>query len=337
MNIALRTPNWIGDCIMSLPAVKSLWDTVPGVSIYVFTRSHLADIYRHLPQVRDIILIPERMTIPGVFSLRKRVRSIDFSRGILLTNSFGSALLFRLAGIKPLVGYRREGRGWLLGGGIEFPRDIGHYLTFYQQIVSSGKTDSNAKSAYSLTPRVLEEEKDRIREMLGGWAVDFSHPLIGLSPFAAYGTAKEWPYFDALMERIQGLDSDSRLMLLGGLRDREKARRLLGRIQNPERVINLTGLLTLRESMAAISLCTGFVANDSGLMHIADALGIPLVAIFGPTTLCSIPLNIRSVYLHRKVSCSPCAHRHCPTDHRCMTGILDSEVYQALQQVMQNC
>ncbi len=365
MNIVVRSPNWIGDCIMCLPALRALKAHVPSDNIFLVTKHHLTDVFKNIPEIKEIIPIPGAPGVKESFEIAGKLKEYQFHRGILFTNSFSSALIFRQAGIKDLTGYNKDLRGLLLKNKLPFPYDSPkHHVYFYldlvahflarpvyhsghnrntpQNIESDGQTDP---CVYQDSPIILAEEKQHLISLSLEPAVDWSKPLIGISPSAAYGTAKQWlpERFSQLIQRILEANPDSRILLLGTAGEREKIDRIIATVSDPNpdqtphhpRIHNLAGELTLRESLTAISLCRLFIANDSGLMHVAAALRIPLTAIFGPTR----PHNTAPMQgpgrditiLHHGAPCAPCKHRDCPVDHACMKAVTVDEVFQSIK------
>jgi heptosyltransferase-2 len=180
-------------------------------------------------------------------------------------------------------------------------------------------------------PSEKKEEMKRILE--DQYGIDFSGVVIGISPVAAYGTAKQWlaERFWQLIEKIQENWSKCEILIFGSPKEREKISKI---VSQQSKVHNLAGKLSLGESITAISLCHIFISNDSGLMHTAASLRVPLVAIFGPTQPANTgPTNRQGIILHHPVDCAPCKNRNCPLDHKCMAAIEVEEVWQALQRL----
>jgi heptosyltransferase-2 len=329
MSTVIRSPNWIGDGIMSLPALRAFKEHFPAERLSVAAKRYLADIFLNIPEIDEIIPLPDRWTPRSFFSSLQEFRQRRFNRGILFTNSFSSALFFRLAGIGSCAGYARDGRGWLLGQRVPRGPDRGHQQYGYLQIIEhlAGKrTSRELPATLIVTPAEAAWADAWLREQ--GLAA--GRPLLAVSPTAAYGSAKAWP-IDRFRELIRSWGESrpaSAVLLLGGPVEREQIAAVAGGL--PGNVLNLAGLLSLRRSIAVLSRCRLFVGNDSGLMHIAAALNLPLVAVFGPTEPGrTAPLAGRFRLLHHGADCAPCRHRECPGDHRCMTAVSVAEVLTA--------
>ncbi len=352
MAIIVRSPNWIGDCIMSLPALRALKDKLPGEDIYLAVKEYLTDVYENLDIFKGIITIPDSSDLKSTFRAAKTLREYRFDAGILFTNSFNSALMFKLGRIKRLFGYDKDLRGFLLHGKYRFPSDSRkHHIYFYLDLaaffleeipgVSGGKIEIGTNYSDELV--VTAEEKEKTGALLAGFGIDLpgSRGCIGISPSAAYGTAKQWPAerFGALIRRIREEMPDREVLLFGSSKEREKISRITGFLDDGAHVFNLAGRLSLREAITAISLCDCFVSNDSGLMHVASALRVPLAAIFGPTKPYSTgPLkeyNKNVEILYHGAECAPCLHRDCPVDHPvdhpCMKAVTVDEVFGAIR------
>lgn len=317
MNIVVRSPNWIGDCIMSLPSIKALKNNFPDDDIFLVSKHYLRAIYKNIKEVKKIITIPDKMDFKDIFKISKNLRKNNFEFGILFTNSFASAFLFRLSGIKKLVGYNRDLRGFLLYKRRKYPKNEDHHTFFYMDLIEDflGK---KIKKDYSNKLLIMKDEKDRIHSKISEFGIDLGKPLIGISSSAAYGSAKEW-FTDRFKELIKKIkqEIDCEVLLFGTERERKKILNVLNGVDY--KIHNLAGRLDLREAIVTISLCNVFVSNDSGLMHIASSLKVPLIAIFGPTIpKKTAPLSEKTKVLYQPVDCAPCKYRECPFDHKCM-------------------
>ncbi|MCP5105106.1 MAG: lipopolysaccharide heptosyltransferase II [bacterium] len=329
---------------MSLPALRALIDHFPHEDIYLVTKQYLYDVYKDLEGITDIITIPNKPGVKDTFKAGAGLRKYRFGAGLLFTNSFHSALLFKLAGIKELTGYSKDLRGFLLAEKIQFPR-VGkkHHTYFYMDLVALYLEKKKAvviAKKYSDEIIIPPPEKERVRSLLEEFGIDLSNGVIGISSSAAYGTAKQWlpERFGQLMARVRREMPDCEILLFGSDKEREKIARIIDNMESGEvrnKIRNLAGQLRLGDAIAAVSLCDAFVSNDSGLMHVASALRVPTTAIFGPTN----PHNTGPVeeqdkkvkILHHPVHCAPCKDRDCPTDHACMKAVTVDEVWDTLK------
>lgn len=320
--------------MMSLPALRALKDFIPAADIFLVTRDYLKDVFKHINEIRGIIAIPDSRGVRNLFIASKKIREFKLDAGILLTNSFHSALLFKMAGVKDVTGYRKDLRGPMLTRSIPYPRNDRHHIYFYLDLIERFIQQKIEKS-YSHRLVVSETERGELRALLREWGVDLSKQLIGISTSAAYGSAKEWEpdSFRQLIIKIKNQRPQTEILLFGSQGERTKISKILPSLDAGS--FNLAGRLSLRQSIAAISLCRLFVSNDSGLMHVAAALEVPGVAIFGPTLPHkTAPIGDRIKVLYYPVECAPCKYRDCPSDHRCMTSITVDEVYRAAESLL---
>ena len=327
--IVVRFPNWIGDCVMALPALRALKQCLPETDIYIVAKEYLRGFFRNIGEIKDVIFIPNDISPGNIFKSARILRSYSFARGILFTNSFASALLFRLAGIGDLLGYKKDLRGFLLSRKLNFPDNDQHHSQFYLELIAGFWQDLGAVPGSDQLV-VNEKEQQEVKKKLAKLGVKVDKLWIGMSTSAAYGTAKEWlpRNFSDLINRLLTTIPDSNILLFGSDKESEKIKIISQRFDS--RVVNLAGKLTLRQSIEAISLCRLFISNDSGLMHVAAGLSVPLVAIFGPTLPHkTAPLSDCTRVLHHDVHCAPCLNRECPETHQCMEAISVEEVLQA--------
>jgi heptosyltransferase-2 len=343
VDIVIRSPNWIGDCVMCLPALRALKVNCPDANIYIAAKQNLCPVYKNITEIKEIIPIPGNIDFKSSFKVAKRLREYRFDYGILFTNSFHSAFLFKLAGIKKLTGYVKDLRGWLLYKKIKFPRDNKHHIYFYLGLAAAfieEKSGKKIEKNYSHQLIVTDHEREEVSAALRTLGVNVSKPLVGISPSAAYGSAKEWlpERFRELIPRLQQEKSPGNveILLFGSAKEREKISKIADGGDSIH-IHNLAGQLSLRQAIVAISFCRLFISNDSGLMHIASGFNLPLIALFGPTRPHKTgPLNKNSRVLHHPVACAPCLYRDCPLNpgnHACMKAITVDEVLDAIRQL----
>ena len=326
MSTVIRSPNWIGDGIMCLPAIRAFKHSFPSEHLAVAAKRYLADIFLNIPEIDEVIPLPDRWAcLPGAGALREK----HFTRGILFTNSFSSALLFRMAGIRSLTGYSRDGRGWMLTDRVPRTAEPAHQQFHYLNIIEHLSGRRNRRDFPSALA-VAAAEKEWAERFLQEQGIAPGRMLLAVSPMAAYGSAKAWPpdRFHEVIRHWLKSQPGVAVLLLGAPSERQGIAAIAAGL--PAGTLNLAGRLTLRRSIAVLSRCRLFIGNDSGMMHIAAALSVPLVAVFGPTEPGSTaPLAARFRLLHHGADCAPCRRRECPTDHRCMTAVSVNEVLAA--------
>lgn len=334
MEVFVRSPNWIGDCAMAIPAIRALKDLYPDVKINIVTKTHLKAVFNNIKEINRVVTIPGKLTLFNLAETVLSLKKYKIETGILFTNSFISAFLFRLSGIKNLTGYNRDMRGFLLKKKIRFPESGVHQRDFYMELVKTF-TGKNIKRNYSDKLEISNEDKENLKERLSEIGVEPGKKFIGISPMAAYGTAKQWPEdkFAELIKKIKRGIEDSEILLFGSPAEKEGISKIAE--VSGEKIIEISEAFSLSEAISIISMCRIFVSNDSGLLHIASALDIPAIGIFGPTLpekTAPVRKNIRVIY--KSADCSPCKHRTCPIDHRCMELIKTGDVYSVLLKLL---
>lgn len=328
MKILIRVPNWIGDSVLARPAIESIADSFPEAELWLSAAEWVKDLFSSDGKIPGIVPLSPANDIKSFRAAARKLRAQSFDVGILLTNSFGSALLFLLAGIPKRWGYAADGRRPLLTKAVrrmnpDAPR---HQVLYYLDLVS-GLGLATRPPELRLT--VAPEERERARERLHALDIDARRPLVILSPGAAYGPAKRWPAprFARLAALFQA-KNDATILIIGSAGEAEIAAAIASSLNDKPAV--LTGQTTLPQLLGLISLASLFVSNDTGPMHLANALRVPVVAIFGPTDPeVTGPFERPAAVIKKDVPCWPCSYRICPYDHRCMTQIEPEEVYRA--------
>ena len=329
----MRATNWLGDAVMSLPALRGLRARFPGSHIAVLAKPWVADLYRRESFADEVIVYPAPRGLRGLrekLNLTRDLRRKQFDAAILLQNAFEAALVVWLARIPTRIGYNRDHRGFLLTQPIDVPAkgEISLHQRFYylELLRRAGIVEEIADDAVRLEASSAAEA-GRARFHALGWPLG----VIGVSPGAAYGSAKRW-----LPERFA--ESAARIatergfaVAIFGSRDErplcESVRATLAGFAPDIPAWNFAGETALAEFINLAAACDGFLTNDSGAMHIASALGVPTVAVFGATDdIATGPAGLLSRAVREPVECSPCLLRECPIDHRCMTRVATERV-----------
>ena len=306
-NILIRATNWVGDAVMSLPALRAVRERYSTARISVLAKPWVADLYGREKFIDEIILYNGQSPWQTGRQLRRR----GFDCAILLQNAFEAAWIAWLARIPARIGYKRDGRQLLLTRALDVPKpgEIPRHERFYylELLRRAGLIDSLPAC-------------EAIRLQRG--ATPNGRPVIGISPGAAYGTAKRWPperFADAA--GTLAVARGASIALFGSKTERELCQEVAERMTGHQ-VVNYAGQTTLAQFIDLASGCELFLTNDSGSMHIASALGVPTVAIFGATDDTTTgPTGRNARVVRQAVDCSPCLLRQCPIDHRCMTGV----------------
>jgi lipopolysaccharide heptosyltransferase II/tetraacyldisaccharide 4'-kinase len=322
--ILLRAPNWIGDAVMSLPVLSGLTHLFPAAQLTVLAVPRVAPLFTGLPGVAEVIIYQAgKEKWRTLLSLRGR-----FNLALALPNSFESALGLWLTRTPRRLGYAANGRSPLLTTSIKGRK---HLQGLHQVYYYLGLLDALGPVNSFIPPHLQLSEAERAagKSLLISAGLDPGCPWVGLAPGAAYGPAKRWPAesFAAVADLLQQ-ELQAGLVLLGGPTDQEAAAQVQQSGQG--RFLNLAGKTTLRQALAVLSHLKMLITNDSGLMHAAAALGVPLVAIFGSTdSAATRPFTNRATLIHHHLPCSPCLKRTCHQDYACLTEITADEVTAA--------
>ncbi len=336
-NILVRATNWVGDAVLSLPALRALRARYPEARITVLARPWMADVYRR-ESFCDEILTASTAWLKRL-AIARELRGRRFDAAILLPNSFEAALAAWLAGIPRRIGYNRDGRGLLLTDPIPPPKPGGiprHESFYYLELLRRGGIIDELPPA---EPIVLEgADKARCAGLERFAQMGFRGPIAGLSPGAQNSRAKQWlpeRFAEAAVRLAESLGAS--VAIFGSAPERALARGIAEAIRREGYpVLSLAGETTLGEFIEMAAACRVFLTNDSGAMHLASALGVPTVAIFGPTDwIATAPGGPVWSIVRQPVECSPCMLRDCPIDHRCMTGVSAGQVAQAAAELME--
>ncbi|MGO9256989.1 MAG: lipopolysaccharide heptosyltransferase II [Bryobacteraceae bacterium] len=345
----VRATNWLGDAVMSLPAIRAIRQIFPHAYLAVVARPSLADLYARESVVDRVIPYPAQRGLRGVFrgSLRARrefaglLRGLHFDCAILLQNAFDAALVAWMAGIPERIGYRRDGRGLLLTRAIAVPEpgEIPRHERFYylELLRRAGLLEHFPPSDAIRLDGIEAARESGLRQLA---ALGVHGPAIGISPGAAYGNAKRW-----LPERFAEVAVALRpaaVLLFGAPAERALCEAVAASIarggpgvRDIREIRNLAGQTTLGEFIDLAAACRLFLTNDSGAMHVASALGVPMVTVFGATDDTTTgPTGPLARVVREHAECSPCLLRECPIDHRCMTRVTADRVAAAATELL---
>lgn len=339
--LVVLAPNWLGDAVMALPAVADIRRYFPAATVAVAARPGLAPLFGVAPGVDEVL----PLAASGRALVRGRADASALEAGrfdlaVLFPHSFYAAWIARRARIPERWGYRGDWRTMLLTRPVRRPRGRMHLGERYQRLLQECGISSGPLRPRLTVPRD-EGAAGRLRLAREGWAP--STPLVGLAPGAAFGFAKQWPpdRFASLARRLA--ERGVSCVLVGLPADRAAGQRVMAAFERAGKtvggagtIVNLVGRTTLEELMGVMTHCESFVANDSGAAHLAAAIGLPVVTIFGPTDeRITAPLQGETcpgelVVLSHPVFCRPCHARECPIDHRCMKRIEPERVFEAV-------
>jgi heptosyltransferase II len=335
MKILIRATNWVGDAIMALPALRAARRRFSDARISVLARPYVADIYRGQNVCDELISYDPNgphASLSGRERLAQELRKQKYDVALLLQNAFDAAWLAWRAGIPERVGYARDGRSLLLTKKIPVPKrgEIPTHEQFYylELLRRAGWINSLLGESF-VTLDVSDEHRRRAEETLSSVGARPNVVRIAIGAGASYGSAKCWPpdRFADFVNRFR-LHTDADVILFGTAAEEKVSDSIAAGICGPS--ISLVGKTAIAALLALLSRCHLFVGNDSGAMHVAAAVGLPVVAIFGPTDpRGTAPITPRCAVVQEKPYCSPCFLRRCPIDHRCMRSVRPEAVEAA--------
>jgi heptosyltransferase-2 len=326
--ILIRGTNWIGDAILTFSALSSIRNTYPAARIFILVKPWVVDIFRLCPLVDEIIIYQSpgiHEGILGKLRLAKELKSQGFDMVILLQNAIEAAIIARLSGIPVRAGYNTDVRGGLLSHPVARTEAIkkAHQSSYYLELVQDlGCIDPDEGPFLKLA----EDDKNVAARLLQEHGINNDHLLIGMAPGATYGPAKKWfpERFGALAEKLRG-EFGATTILFGSAGDSETTLKVQRCSKYP--LLDLAGKTDLRTAL--------FISNDSGLMHVAGALDIPTIAIFGSTNpVTTAPIGKRNTIIYNETDCSPCLRETCPTDFRCMESISTRTVFDLAKDIL---
>ena len=333
--IVVRVCNWIGDVVMNLPALEVLRAHYPNAEIAAVARPwvrSLLDLRRDL--VDRCIDFDDRGKHRGTLGFLRFCRSLrdeGFEAAFVFTNHLKGALMMRLAGVPIRVGFANGETRWFLNRRLSrkaIPK-ARHQFHRYLDLLAAVGIESDKRRPPKLMP-----DQAQIEAAEAKFLSNLRRPLLSVHAGAAYGTAKRWlpDRYGEVCRRF--LEEQGGTVVLLGVIPEKDTNDTIAVAAAHERLLNLCGKTGLGESIAIIAASDGFLSNDSGLMHVAAALGIPQVAVFGPTDVnATYPANPRARMLFHPVPCSPCFKRHCPIGHDCMVGMGTDRVWKAVGQL----
>ncbi len=333
--VLIRSANWVGDVVMSLPAIRAVRTGLPEAEISILAKPWVAGVYENSTDLDHIIIYesPGRhQGFSGKWRLAREIKERGFDAAVLLQNAFEAAWISYLAGIPVRAGFNTDARTLLLSHAVPLNAGVKrfHQVDYYLELVRSLGFPT-PESVPALKPSSgATEDAERILQSLD---LPENAPLLGFSPGASYGSAKEWfpeRYGDLARRAVEDLGSE--VLIFGSRSDQAAAARIC--TESGGRAHDLAGKTTLPQAVALIARCRTFVTNDSGLMHVAAALGVPLVAIFGSTDPERTgPVSRKSRIVRHPMDCAPCLKPKCPGERGCMGLISVDEVYEEVKEL----
>jgi heptosyltransferase-2 len=329
--VVVRGTNWVGDSMMTVPALRELRRVLPEAHITLATRAWAKDLFADLNLV-DEFMTYEAGGVLGTFSEARRWADRRFDLAVIFPNSFGSALVPALARIPRRIGYATDRRGFLLNPALPVPswRESRHEAFYYLNVISelekylTGRATTPAPNSSIVASA---QTRTRAAERLAAYGIEESDTLIALCPGSINSRAKRWPTESfAKLGDLLAHKLGAKVLLIGSNAEADVTLEVETRMKH--RPVSLTGKTDLNELVGILNQVELLITNDTGPAHIAAALGRPTIVIFGPTNpLTTRPLSETADIIRKPPECAPCMLRDCPIDHRCMTAISPEEVF----------
>ncbi|MDT7542733.1 MAG: heptosyltransferase [Acidobacteriota bacterium] len=339
--VVVRGANWVGDAVMTVPALRELRRLLPHAHITLATRPWAQGIFDGADFIDDLLIIDE-----GPQPIRKFVRQVRqwrarrFDLAVLLPNAMAPALVAFAARVPARVGYATQSRGEFLTYPLEVPswrgtrHEVFYYLNIITELERALAREARDESSLSIDAHVpqfalnvSEERQAAALALLERHGADIARPIVALCPGSTNSRAKRWhsERFAALADRLIN-EADATVVIIGAREELDVTQEVVASMRRAPVV--LTGETTLAETTAILSLVNLLVTNDTGPAHLASALARPTLVIFGPTNpLTTRPFAPTAEIVRRPPDCAPCMLRDCPIDHRCMTAISADEVF----------
>jgi heptosyltransferase-2 len=339
-NILVRGVNWIGDAVMTMPALRALRRANPGARITLLVKPWVSPLFENDPSVDSLVhYTDEHRGIIGKLKLAREIRRQGFCEAVLFQNAIDAAIVAFLAGIPERIGYSRDGRRLLLTKAIPWDRksENVHHIEYYLTLLK--KAGFPVEKSLPWIYLTLEE-RVKARERLKA----LKRPLVAINPGATYGSSKRWHperFAEVAWKIINELGGG--VVILGGPSEVSIAKEIAGLLAAADtlhagdpRHLVLAGQTGLRDLAAVISESDILVTNDSGPMHVGYAVGTPVVAIFGSTSPeATGPAGEGNIVIKKSLDCSPCFERECERgDLKCMDLITPGDVFAAVQRLV---
>lgn len=337
--VVVRGTNWVGDSVMSIPALRALRRVLPDAEITLVGRPNSKGLFSDVDFIDDV-LIYNRRNVLSVLSQVRQWRKKDFDLAILFQNAFEAALIPFLSGIPVRLGYATEARQPMLTHPVPLPdwRSSRHEVFYYLYLVTALEqllygTSNACETDPDASLEVSPSRKMEAAKLLADFGVTEDRSVVALCPGSINSRAKRWPAesFAALADRL--LEERRQVLLVGSASEADVTDEVTRRMR--QKPVVLTGKTTIDQLTSVLSVVDLLVTNDTGPAHIAAALGRPTLVIFGPTNpLTTRPLSGQAEVLRHPPDCAPCMLRDCPIDHRCMTAITVDEVLERSQALL---
>ena len=334
-SVVVRGTNWVGDAVMTIPALRELRRILPHAQITLVTRSWSEGLFADADFLDDLLLYDR--TSNGLNAVMQQTREWKrrrFDLAILFQNAFEAALIASLARVPQRLGYATDGRRALLTHPLPLPRwrkdhhEVFYYLNIIaqlEQLLDGASNILEHEPRFAL--KVNDARQEEARELLRANGARLDRPLVALCPGSTNSRAKRWPAerYAALADKLI-VEVGATVALIGSRDELSVSQDVAAHMRHQP--VMLTGRTDLRQAVALLSISDLLVTNDTGPAHIAAALERPTLVIFGPTDPTTTrPFSRAAEIIRQPPECAPCMLRDCPIDHRCMTAITPDEVF----------
>lgn len=335
--LLIRSTNWIGDAVMTTPAVRAIRKRFPNTHVSLLAKPWVVPVFKDSEHIDRLLTYDDEGRHKGIFGkfrLARDLKKYHFDAAILLQNAFEAALITFLAGIPIRIGYDTDVRQLLLTHAVSCTNEIKkkHQTDYYLNVIRGIGMEEDNRELYL---KLNQRDRFRAEKILIEQHLSLDDKIVGINPGATYGPAKQWPHdrYARLADKIQ-VFTGGRIIIFGGPNDRKIGKKILQGMRR--RPIDLSGKTSLGEAMALIERCDLFITNDSGLMHVAAALDVPLIAVFGSTnSITTGPLSQNSRIVQVPLECSPCLRPECPKGHLdCMDQISVEMVFKVVKEML---
>jgi heptosyltransferase II len=337
-SIVVRAPNWVGDAVISVAALRELRRLFPNSHVTIVSKPGTADVFAGADYIDDV-LVYDRSGLKSFFDQVHAWKQREFDLALLFQNAFEAAAISFLARVPARVGYATERRGLLLSHAVPVPawknerHEIFYYLNLVTELERLLTETSREPSAPDFGISVSDNRKRQARRFLMERNAEPTKPLVLLCPGSVNSRAKRWPAERYAVLADQFAETGATVALIGAPSELDASETVAAMAQRPP--LMLTGQTSVSEVMALISVADVLITNDTGPAHIAAAVGTPTLVIFGPTNpLTTRPFGPAGDIIRRPPDCAPCMLRDCPIDHRCMTAIEPEEVFEQARRLM---
>lgn len=339
--VVVRGTNWVGDSVMTIPALRALRRVLPGAHITLVIRPGTKGIFSEVDFIDDILVYNRKGALSVIPQVREWKRR-KFDLAVLFQNAFEAALIPFLAGVPLRLGYATEARQAMLTHPLALPewRSSRHEVFYYLYLVTALEqmlfgTSAICEAVPDASIELSAVRKTEAAEILGSYDVSSDDAVVVICPGSINSRAKRWPAeaYAALADRL--IETKRHVVLIGSRDEIDVTADVTRRMQRQP--IVLTGKTTLDQVTAVLDRADLIVTNDTGPAHIGAALGRPTIVIFGPTNpLTTRPFSPDAEVLRHPPDCAPCMLRDCPIDHRCMTAITVDEVFEHSQALLKH-